>query len=240
MVSPVLGVGQRTIVLLVWGQSNSECAATGSLFTPAHPTVVQNLSVDNGAVYQAVEPLLGCGVGGGAWSTQLADALITDNYADRVIIETIGVGGTKSADWAAGGYLNHRIGVAARRYLAMGISPTRLFGLTHQGEDDCAAGTSQSAYATTKASEIATWRAIISGLIVFIAQASYQLGTTCSAITAAQAGLVDNVTTFSLGNFDVIPAGNRIGSPGTDYNGAGMTQAAGIAKAQIEAYLNTH
>lgn len=237
-VSPVL-IAERTVVLLCYGQSNSIGAAVGSFYTPTNAAKVQNLNPFDGGIYLASEPLLGGGVSGGAWSTQLADALITDGKADRVIIQTIGIGGTLSAQWAVGGNLNHRIGVAVARYKSLGLTAaTRTLILRHQGESDTAASTSGATYAASLASELATWTALLPGIPHFVGQVSYYAGTTSSAIIAAQAAVVDNVNFFSLGAFDVIGSANRISN--IDYNGAGMTQATGIAKATVEAYINTH
>lgn len=234
-----LVVGEATITLLVYGQSNSIGAAIGSLYTPTNTTKLQNLNPDDGAIYQAIEPLLGGGVAGGAWTTQLADTMITDGKCARCIIETMGIGATFSADWAAGGSLNHRITAAVSRYRAKGLqASTRTLILRHQGESDTNAGTLQAAYAATLASEIATWQALLPGVPIFIGKVSYYNGTTSAGIIAAQNAAIDNVNTFSLGDFDGIVSGSRIGN--VDYNGTGMTTAAGIAKTAIYSYLSGH
>lgn len=240
-VSPVL-IAERTIFAFVWGQSNSLDPTLSGTYTITNTTKLQNLNLFDGGVYRAVEPLLGgadSATGGLSFITQCFDAVISDNKADRVIIETVGVGASTSADWATGGYLNHRLSAGIARYRALGISPTRIFAINHQGESDNQAGTAQATYAASKANEIAFVQGLLSPNATFIAQATWFNGATSSGIRAAQSGLVNNTTIFSLGDFDTINATGR-NADNTDYNATGTTSAAGIAKTQIEAYINAH
>ena len=130
----------RTVVLLVFGQSNSANWAQRS-YRSAHGDAVLNHF--DGRCYAAASPLLGAnGRMGESW-TLLGNELVDAGIADRVIIVATGIGGTEIARWRPGGDLNpllvEAVEGARRRY-----SFTHL--LWHQGESDAAAATGVGQY----------------------------------------------------------------------------------------------
>lgn len=114
--------GGRTMVALVFGQSNSGNHGE-TLYTPRK--AVYNFF--DGRCYKAVDPLLGAtGDGGSVWS-RLGDLLITRGLYDRVVFLPIGVGTTTIDQWSTGGYLHRRIITAINQSRACGLGITHMF-----------------------------------------------------------------------------------------------------------------
>lgn len=122
---------RRIMVLLALGQSNSANHGE-TLFAPANG--VDNFSTNHGGCYAAKDPLLGAtGDGGSPW-TRLGEGLINEGSYDRVLIVSIGVGGSKIQRWQPGGDLNPRIARTAKSLNAAGIKVTHI--AWHQGESN--------------------------------------------------------------------------------------------------------
>jgi hypothetical protein len=121
--------GPRTMVALVFGQSNS--ANHGETpYTPKHN--VYNFF--EGKCYVAADPLLGAtGNGGSVWS-RLGDMLIEEGLYDNVIFVSVGVGGTPIKRWTTNGDLQRRIFEAYGPLKKKGFRITHMFW--HQGEAD--------------------------------------------------------------------------------------------------------
>lgn len=235
-----LTAGEVTWASFIWGQSNSDHPAVGSFYTPTNTAKLQNLSMDDGALYQAKDPMLNACNNGGSWSIQYGDAAITDAKCARHILASCGVGSSYAAEWQAGGVLNHRITALANRFKAKGLmSCDRKFAIRVQGESDTFAGTSGAAYSASLASEIATVQAVLPGVPIFIVLATLFNGSTSSTIRAAQSAAIDNVSVFSGGDFDTITGAiNR--TAGTDLTGPGVAAAAALVKATIYSYVASH
>jgi len=133
-VSPRLVSGESTLVIVTIGQSNISNSVdwtTNGQHIPANAKV-ENLNFINGAVYRAGPRMLGCHGAGANMASWLGDLLINNGVCQRVIFAPIGMSSSGSGQWAAGGNLNHRIGVVARRLSAVGLVPDIV--LHHQGE----------------------------------------------------------------------------------------------------------
>lgn len=224
-VDPRLVPGQSTAVFLTAGQSNGQncvCSGpgTGVFYTPTN-SLVQNLNIYNGGLYTAKDPLLGHdnSLGGGTWQCKLGDLLINAGKYQRVIFVPISIGGTVVSQWAAGGALNARLAAAVRRIEAIGLPLTAL--LWCQGETDAVNGTGQSAYAASLSSVISTVTGLISTKIL-VALETWDAGALpagSTAVRAAQAQVVDNITTFQGPDGDTLDNTNRFDT--THWNATG-------------------
>lgn len=132
---------KETAVLLVAGQSNASNDSQG--FYEPGPEVY-NFNLFDGNCYKAKEPLLGATGRGGTFSTRLADAMIRNGLAKRVVIAPIAVGGTRVEEWAPGGVFHRRLLVAVRRLHDSGLQPTAV--LWQQGEGNVAPNARKEAY----------------------------------------------------------------------------------------------
>lgn len=239
LVSPRLKA-ERTGIIIMTGQSNNANAALDGFYTPVSPHI-HELNIHDCGLYRSHRGrMLGCNGFGQASAVPMADLLIARGYFDRVILVPIAIGGSSAAHWAAGGILNHRIGVTARRLAALGLPPTLVY--RHQGETDHIDGTTQSAYATAVLSEIATWRAVGIGCPIFVCLASRIPGPSISdAIRAAQASVVDNVTVFAGSDTDVLGFEYRLGNDNNpDLNYPGILAKAELDATVIGTYLDAH
>jgi hypothetical protein len=203
--SQTLNPAVRNLVIITAGQSNGQDIAP-SAYSPVNPTKLSNFSVYTGASYcPAQDPLLGTqfgpgpGAGGiGNIYLKIADDLVTANLFDQVTIVPINVGGTSFAMWdptSPLGTFSDRIPVALARLAARGIAPganVTFVILMMQGETDCINGTSQAA-ATTSINNIIT-ASRNSGFTGtwFVAEESWTGATTCAAIQAAEAAVVNH------------------------------------------------
>lgn len=188
----------RNLVILATGQSNI-ADYMPSAYSPANPTKLDIFSVIDGATYAAVDPLVGCSWGGstviGNPVLRVADALVTANKFDRVVIVCLAVGGTNAIDWATG-FLANKISVAlarlAKRGMVAGTNIT-VVALWGQGEGDNAIGTSQANYTTYLNAIIANSRTAGFAGNWYIAKQTYVGGLgTSAAVRAAQVAVVNH------------------------------------------------
>ena len=122
-------LGPRTMVALVFGQSNSANSGAAR-YTPTHDVYV----FYEGKCYTAADPLFGTsGNGGTVWS-RLGDKLIEAGLYDKVLLVAVGVGGTNIARWKPDGDLYPRVLDAIASLDSKGIKITHM--LWHQGESD--------------------------------------------------------------------------------------------------------
>lgn len=203
---------ERTAVIGILGQSNAANWGTGS-YTPVNAKV-HNLSVYDGGVYAAKEPLLGANGGKAGFGIRLADKLITHNKYDRVILAPFAVGGASVEEWSrtANGTLNHRIGVFKRRLDSQGLAATHI--LWHQGETDYSLGTTQAAYTARLMEVIQTFRDLGINCPFYVAKASWTNGSVSAAVIAAQGAVVS-------------PGNNIYAGPNTDTIGLVYRDAEG-------------
>lgn len=132
-------LGPRTMVALVFGQSNSANAGWGR-YTPKHDVYVYY----DGKCYQGMDPLPGTnGTGGTVWS-RLGDKVIEGGLYDKVLFIACGVGGTSMNQWTPTGELYPRVLDALASLKAANITITHI--LWHQGENDNGAHTKKDDY----------------------------------------------------------------------------------------------
>jgi hypothetical protein len=133
------------VILIIAGQSN----AANSFPTPYTPsnTTVYNLNVYDGAVYKAVDPLLGCSTvaPAGHFGGRLADKIIAAGPATKVVLVPVSISGTVVSQWTGPTNFGNRISVAIARLAARGLTPSVI--LWGQGESDLA--TTQAVYSLT-------------------------------------------------------------------------------------------
>jgi len=121
--------GPRTMVALVFGQSNS---ANHGETRYAPKREVYNFY--DGKCYVAADPLLGAtGDRGSVW-TRLGDMLIESGMYDKVLLVPVGVGGTPVRRWTTTGDLHRRILDSIYQLKKKGFKITHIFW--HQGEAD--------------------------------------------------------------------------------------------------------
>ena len=196
-----------------------------------------NFNVYNGAVYQSVEPLLGCQINSaryssGCFATRAADSLIANRIYDRVINAPFAVGGSLFGDYAEGGAINGRFKVTHRRLQAVGLTPTSVYCML--GANDKNAGVGEAPATAALKSIISTIRNLGITCNIFVATHSRFANANSPAIQAAQASMLDNVTVFSGGDMDSISSDGYW--DGTHFNADGATSAAALAVAAITAH----
>lgn len=238
--SPALISGERAAVILAFGDStigNHENAN----YSVSHINNVQNLSISNGGIYRATDPLLGSDTtnAGGNWLSRLGDKLITAGNHDRVILIPLGLGGGTIGDWAASGRLNYRIGVAARRIASVGLTPT--YVLLQCGANDYdPLQTSQGAYTASQSSVIASIRGAGVSCPIFVSRSTWHNGIVnpgiSDGIRAAQATAVDNLAGIFAGP-DTDTLNNSYRYDATHWNATGADAVAELWQEVIASYL---
>ena len=192
--------GEARETWVVLGQSNTTATANG-LHYPINPGV-ENVNLSDGGCYRAksggpIDPLLGAtgyppGLSipypTGSWVGVLADLRISAGKATRETMMPIGVGGSYIKDWEPGGANNIRIGVAARRLAAIGISaPTGV--LIGQGESDLY--TPGSTYQASLQNTINSIHSYWPNVNIYVAIETYINGLTSPAVRAAQMAVIN-------------------------------------------------
>lgn len=222
---PRITPGQSTGVIASLGQSlicNSCLDSPANVFqldTTASP-LVHNLNIIDGGVYRAKDALLGCHGTGRNVITKLGDLLIAAGKYQRVILAPIGFSASHSANWAAGGDLNHRIAVLIARLAAVNLPLSGV--LWQQGSANAAAGTSQAATEADLQSVIATFRNLGITCPIFISKESWQSSALPSnaPTRAAQAAVVNpGLGIYAAGDSDTMTAGQRYDDLHLNYSG---------------------
>lgn len=124
-VSSTIGAGEKTLVVLVVGQSNS--ANYGQTRFDPGMAKVQNLNPYDGIVYRGRSPMLGAGhqvFGGnlndGCLWAYVGKLLIDNAVFQRVIFCPVSIGSAASWDWAPPGKFFHRALIAWKRIQDLG------------------------------------------------------------------------------------------------------------------------
>lgn len=226
---------KKTLCLIIDGQSNWT-SVNPTLYVPS--ASVFQLNICDGALYQIAGKILGCsddspgGYGPGNPAARVADKNLIANGGtfDNVILGCLAIGGSSVATWGPGGPFYDRPVQMMKRFAARGITPATpgvTFALlSGRGEADNTAGTAQATYQTIQGQ-------IFSNLIsnggfsgrIFLPQETLSSGVTSTAVRAAQAALVDNITVFSAGDLDTLTGANRYGDL-THFNDTGAPLAA--------------
>lgn len=214
-------------VVVTVGQSQQDNIAEVP-YTPTNASHMFNLSLQNGGVYLAADPLLGaCGVGGNI-QTRLCDKLITASKYANTISCCATVGGTRVDQWVSGnnpGPCYSRIPAMGARLAALGLAATVV--LIRIGESDALAGTSQAAMTAGLQDIIASLNAAgmtckkLMGLGTWI---NSGLPAGSAAVRAAQAAVVDNVNVFQ--GFDGDTLNDTFRTGGVDFKANGIEAVA--------------
>jgi hypothetical protein len=206
-VSPRLAA-ERTRVILSIGNSmycNSIRDATrtldnADLYVPANDGV-QIMSLKNGGLYRAREPLINIGVHRLACVlTTLGDLLISSGQADRVILAPVAVNGVFMARFADLDDLGNRYIAMLRRLAARDLYPTEIL-LGGAENEAFAGGAWVTGYASVLTRIIANLRAAGATAPIYIARSTYSahaVQTGAAALLAAINSVV-NGTTERLG-----------------------------------------
>lgn len=241
--NPRLIDGERTLVLILWGQSliaNYDSA----LYTPTNPSKIDNLNIFDGGVYAAELPLLGTdgpvvspgvtvGVGGN-YAFRLADKAISNNEFDRVVLVPAAVGGASLSQLGVGGVFNLRLRTAFARCAALGLPATAV--LYQQGEADAALGTSQAAWQAAFNAMVGAEVARGNNVPWFVAKSTMVTNVVSPTMQAAIDGVVNGVNIFAGPNTDSL-TGVTNRHDGTHLTGAGSDANATMALASIAAVL---
>lgn len=217
--SQTVNTGIRNLVLIVAGQSNATNVAP-SVYTPANPLSLDQLNVNDGAIYAAGDPLLGCSLnetlGPGNPFLRLADSFVTAAQFDRVILVCVAIDATSVAHWETG-FAANRITVALGRLAAKGIvagTNVTIAVLWAQGETDNDLGTGQTAYTNSLNNVIAATRATGFTGPWFVAKQSWNGTAVSAAIQAAEAAVVNHPAgVWAGGDADSLTGNACSGSP---------------------------
>ncbi|MET4721904.1 hypothetical protein ABIF63_006010 [Bradyrhizobium japonicum] len=223
----------RHFVIIGTSTSSNTVNAT---FSPANPTKCLNLSLDNGGIYQCLDPLLDCAVptsNTGNWTFDFADQLVTAGKASYVNVVPLGNPNGVAADWKVGGPLTPKLAVAKNRLQARGWAADAVLVMT--GENNGAHGTSQAQMTTDLGSVYTAIRNAGFTCPVILSTTSYILGVTYSAITNAQATAQGNGTFTAGPNTDTIGGAGRYDT--THFNATGRTSCATLWKNSVVSVL---
>lgn len=223
---------QKTLVLITLGASNGSSVGP-SAFTPTNASAIDNMNVYDGALYQALDPLLGqtqTPLGPGSIGLRLADLLITNGSFNRVILVPVAVRGATIAMYATGGLLFNRGCVAVRRMAGRGITPATTgvtFGVIfYVGENDT--GVLSADYQAAMQQQVAYMQSCGFSGRVFIPTETMLAGVTNATIQGAQAALAAlGAPWFAAGNIDSLTGANRQGDL-THLTSAGQAAAAAL------------
>jgi len=221
--SPSLVEGEETGVFIVAGQSNC-CNHVDTLYAPVSQKV-ENLNIFDGAIYQAIDPLLGCNATSGNWLGRFADKLIAAGKFARVILVPCGVGATSITQWSVGGNLNDLLAVSFARCAALSLPVSAV--LWQQGETDGQNGMAQATYQAALAGLISQQRAMGNLAPWLIGKSTYDGGVSSTAIRSALAAVVDDTTIFAGADTDTLTGSNRQADQ-THFTAAGADAAAGL------------
>lgn len=212
-------VGNDAVVLVTLGQSNNNNSIPGT-YAATHAADIYCSSIHHrGQIFDGGKPLLAGDLTNEHHKRALADQLIADGVAARVVIVMAAMGGSLSSQWAVGGDLNHRIELAARCIAAAGLDHLPVVTDWIQGEADTDASVSEAAYQANLASVIRTAR--IHGLIdpgrgrKFIVHRCTRLTGASgvrTGIRAAQVAVCDGVSVIQGADIDAVTAGRYDGT----------------------------
>ena len=207
--SQSLSSAVRNLVIVGAGQSNMADSPQATAYTPSNPSALDQFNINDGALYPATDPLLGCSLnnGGGNPLLRLGDNLVTAGLFDRVVLASVAIDGTAVVEWETGTY-STRLTVLFKRLAAKGLvagTNVTVIVLWGQGETDTTNGTTQTAYTNSLNNVIAASRTAGFSGTWFVAVQTYNTGSTSAAVAAAQAAVVNHGSNVWAGpNADAI------------------------------------
>lgn len=187
--STLFAPGARTAVALCFGQSNiANEGEPAGIHVPGPG--VYNFNFLDGRCYIARDPLLGSTGIGGNLATRLGDLLVTRGLYDRVLLVSIGHGGTSTADWAPGGRMGLRLMLTLELLEARKITLTHL--IWQQGEAEGALGEDGGTLWTRSfASMLSSIRNRGVTAPIYVPQCTVCRGARNEGVRAAQRAVVD-------------------------------------------------
>ena len=228
----------RTGVIVTLGQSNISCHASGT-YVAAHPDRINQLSIYDGVVYRAANPLIGCTAGPVGFQNgpqiAIADGLIARGVYDHVLLVPLANHVSTMERWN-GPVGRRRLLVALRRLAAIGQSPSMF--LLHNGEADHFIGTSAATYASNCQELVSYLRELGAGAPFFVALESIQsvagAPRISDAIRTGQATAVSAALGMIQGpDWDLISSDRASRYDGVHFTEAGSAAAAALSVANI-------
>ncbi|NSY99701.1 sialate O-acetylesterase [Agrobacterium tumefaciens] len=203
--------GETYACFIVAGQSlSANCNGNpgDAAYVPTNSAKCDQLSIDDGGIYAAKEPMLGGETAGGGRSIfiRAADKLISAGYRQRIILINVGIGGTSSAQW--NNDLWPRIVIANERAKAKGISVSGV--LWQQGETDNALVVSQATYVSNMAGMIGKVRS--KGLTApwILAKSTKWMNVDYPPVRAAIDQIANGTDIFVGPDNDTLSGANRV------------------------------
>jgi hypothetical protein len=205
--SQTLDRTKRNLIIVGAGQSNMTNSPQASTYTPVNASSINQLYINDGGIYNALDPLLGNSInswpisGGGNPIIRLADALITAGLFDRVLVTSVAIDGSSVADWETGS-LSTRLPVIFGRLNAKGllagpnVTTVLLWG---QGEIDQSLNTTQTAYFNSLTNVINKTRSAGFTGPWLVAVETYNLGNISVPVQNAQIAIVNHASNIWAG-----------------------------------------
>lgn len=192
--SSIIAAPSTTKVIIIGGQSNMATAAGTATYTPVSAGS-DNLNPWDGGIYGCGDAVLGATFDGtsavSSVVSRIADRIIANGKATRVIMVPIAVAGTLFSAWApnsaARTSLFYRLVTAILRCRSRGLEPD--FIIWGQGETDNAAGTSSASITASIQAIVAGIRAAPISCNTPFYVGKYSLNVTVSA--TVQAGIAN-------------------------------------------------
>lgn len=233
----VTGVVQdaNTAVLLSFGQSKSDNVVQSDSYATVNLTNY-NFSIWDGLIYRSAGSLLGnatqvpAAQAGVSYMTRLADKIITAGSKTKVILVPMAVNGVQSFNWAAGGMLEKRYTLVARRLADAGLTVTHI--LWDQGETDAINSVTAAAYTANMQSIRTLLNQAGITAPLYVALTTWQGTSTNTAVRTGQSNAVNGTTILAGPDLDTIPNTSR-DATAIHFNATGSDTAAGLWKTAL-------
>ena len=169
----------------------------------------------------------------GSWFGQLADKLINAGKFNHVIFCFTALGGTLASDWGPAGKYHSVYTTALKRLRAAGLPITMI--IVGQGETENFLGLDGTAWTANWKANVKISRDFGYNGPWFFAEQTWNIGTTSTAIQAAQLAIVDNAAGIYSGpNLDVYGSSYRYDN--THLNASGGDAVSSAWEAVITAH----
>lgn len=243
----------RNLAIISAGQSNNTNIAP-TAYTPKNPDRIVNLNIDDGAVYKATDPLLGCGgnpspFGPGHPDLRLADLITDQDMFDLVTLAPVALSGSSIQQWDTGPGRG-RINVALRRLKRLGyfVDPgytlatnVTVIVIIGDGETNNLLGTDTATFLAGLTNVINATRTEGFAGPVFVAKQTLYNGVVSVPVQLAQAQIVNPAANIwaganadaLFGNVCVGGASCRLVSDNSHWSDAG---SASYAAAWLESF----
>lgn len=241
--------GSVHIVFIGQSTNNSSLPQT---HVPKHASSIFNMSIAHrGACFLAKDPLLSSDMQLGHHGMYLADSLISEGVAEKVILTNIICGGNFIADWVPGGgttgigarpgELAYRLGLTARCIANAGLENLKTIIDMQGGEWDSDNGHSQTNVTNWLNAIVAETKRV--GLLChgnfIISHQNTRITNTAgnrNPVRAAQAAIVDGDSVRSGADIDTLGSSHRY--DGTHFSTAGGQAQAALKLPVYRSYLN--